>query len=146
VKGYHRLGIEHRISYRLGAKPKFELTPDQIPDSDCSGWVRYLLYHGTGHTLTLPEGSVDQREWCEAAGLHRAASYELAAQVGGANRLFICFIVPESTAEGIGHVFLLSDGETIECHFGRGVDSRSWITPILKNLTSVVYELPLSPA
>lgn len=150
---YHQLGEEAGIDYSLGAKPAFEKTPDQIRVSDCSGWSRYLLYHATDHALVLPEGSAEQHEWCDSKGLHKV-TYANAVQYGSPSRLFICFIVPETQPDGIGHVWMLhGQGEqarTVECYGGHGVGSRVYNASIDRGRTNLeaacgaCYEWPLA--
>ena len=135
-------GAVHGIRYQWGAKPALDATTDQIDESDCSGWVRYLF--GRQGITTLPEGSQQQMDYFKAAGLPETSDY---AAVGGspAGELFICFAL-DLSAQGShpGHVWGCENGETLECHGGAGVDSRPWNTGVLRRIFHVAYRLPVA--
>ena len=123
-----------RVKYKLGAKPALGSDSSMCSLSDCSGWVRWALDRAG---LALPDGSATQHEWC-AAHL-REVSYKDAATLADPSRLFIAFIVP---GKGIGHVWLLNAGASLECRGHTGVSSRPWNNPTLLNAVSACYELP----
>lgn len=156
----------HGVRYGLGAKadaknwnPQSDGTLNtpvsNIQYLDCSGFVRYALYHASGQQLKLPDGSQVQRAWCEQNGLHQVARYADAAAYMTEKRLFICFIKPFTNGCGeTGHVWLLShydDGNngtmagTLESHGGGGVDSRPWNYRTLVQEVYSAYELPTAP-
>lgn len=142
------------IGYGLGAKaPKMSFPPDRIEKIDCSGFVRWALFHATGGALLLPDGSQNQREWCEwkerNGHMRKTSSYENAARYMTDSRLFICFIKPGVNGCGnVGHVWLLCNADnengadTIESCGGRGVTSRRWDTLVLRRQVYSVFELP----
>lgn len=123
-----------RVKYKLGAKPALGSESCAFALSDCSGWVRWTLDHAG---LAFPDGSAAQHEWC-AAHL-REVPYKDAATLADPSRLFIAFIAP---GKGIGHVWLLNAGASLECRGHAGVSSRPWNNPTLLNAVSACYELP----
>jgi hypothetical protein len=125
-----------------------------IDHLDCSGFIRYALYRASNHALSLPDGSQQQRQWCEArshdSGLHQVVDYADTNAYLTPERLFIAFIKPYTNGCGeIGHVWLLSQldddaaEETMECYGGHGVGSRPWNSSILKREVFSIYELPV---
>ena len=122
-----------RVHYKLGAKPSLGCDSSRFFLADCSGWVRWALDRAG---LTLPDGSATQHDWC-AAHL-REVSYKEAATQADASRLFIAFIAP---GNGIGHVWLLNCGASLECRGHAGVSSRPWNNPTLLDAVSACYEL-----
>ena len=126
-----------RVKYKLGAKPALGSDSTTFVLSDCSGFVRWALDRAS---LTLPDGSATQHEWC-AAHLPEVR-YKDAGTSANPARLFIAFIAP---GKGIGHVWLLYEGKSLECSGHRGVNSRPWDTPVLARNVSACYELPTTP-
>jgi hypothetical protein len=151
ILAYHQLGMTAGIGYLLGAKPAMDKVPAQIKVSDCSGWSRYLVYHASQHQLLLPEGSVQQHEWADRNGLH-PVSFADAVKYGSVSRLFLCFIVPETQPDKIGHVYMLhgcgEKARTMECYGGHGVGSRKYNASIdggrtdLERACGACYEWP----
>jgi hypothetical protein len=123
-----------RVKYRLGAKPALGSDSSTFTLSDCSGWARWALDKSG---LRLPDGSATQHEWC--AGHLREVHYKEAATLADPSRLFIAFIAPGS---GIGHVWLLHSGASLECRGHTGVSSRPWNSPTLSNAVCACYEIP----
>ena len=146
ILAYHQLGINAGVSYELGAKPAFDAEPSAIRSSDCSGWSRYLIYHGSNHALALPEESWQQHEWCEDQGLQKV-NYVAVGAIS--SRLLACFIDPATSPGGIGHVFLSHGGQTIECYGGHGAGRRAWNASIesgrttLADACSACFVLPI---
>ena len=124
-----------RVKYKLGAKPALGSEAATFALSDCSGFVRWALDHAG---LTLPDGSATQHEWC-AAHL-REVHYKEAGALTDPSRLFIAFIAP---GHGIGHVWLLNAGASLECRGHKGVSSRPWNNPVLLNAVCACYEIPI---
>jgi hypothetical protein len=129
------------IRYKFGEKIRDLSTyPPQAHLCDCSGAVRYLVYQATEGLLKLPDGSVNQREWCEWVQLHRLKKYS-DVQYADGSRLFICFIKPTNLLAG--HVWLVQGGVTVECHgHTKGFDRRAWNTLVLRLRCDAAYELP----
>lgn len=137
------------VKYGLGAKaPHLDIDPGKIKKIDCSGFVRYAIYQATGGQLKIPDGSQNQRAWCDDQGLHRLAQYKDVLYVNE-KRIFLAFIRPGHNGCGpVGHVWFITslDGDnvpdTMESHGGVGVDSRPWNYPVLRKQVYSCYELP----
>lgn len=148
--------LERRgVQYGLGAKaPKLTCPPSAIKKIDCSGAVRYLLFQATDGALVLPDGSQNQRAWCEAKareGDLRKVNYEDAANYITDTRLFIAFIKPFVNGCGeVGHVWLLTNydnapgADTLESYGGVGIGSRPWNSRTLRREVFSCYELPVA--
>lgn len=139
------------IGYFLGGKADdggrpLDAWPPRYSHIDCSGWVRAALAFATQGALVIPDGSVNQREWCEGHGLKRS---NYAALLRRDFVIRIAFIRATRT-EHIGHVYLCYNGRTWESYGGHGPGSRSVLVHVLKALTSDVFVLtapfPNSPA
>lgn len=149
VEIYRNMKANH-VSYDLGGKaPKLDMDSHGIEDIDCSGFVRFCIYRATDPHMTIPDGSWMQREWCEAANLHKLSNYRDVCQADP-SRLFIAFIPPKSGKAG--HVWFVtkalsknatSQPMTMESHGGVGVNSRPWNTSVLLRNCDAVYELPV---
>jgi hypothetical protein len=128
------------IKYHLGSKPALTAKPEDITQSDCSGFVRYLMYNATGGSLDIGGGGGTwwENKWCQDQHLEEVA-YADAANIDG--RLRIAFI--HGGKGKIGHVWLIYCGQTIECHGGKGADRRPWDTAVLKNGVDVCYNLAI---
>ena len=125
------------IKYHLGAKPSLTAKPEDITKSDCSGFVRYLMYKvSSGYINFGGGGTWWQNKWCEDEQL-QVVEYATAANNDGCLR--IAFI--KGGGGNIGHVWLILGGRTIECHGGVGADRRDWDTQVLKNGVDVCYKL-----
>jgi len=126
------------IKYKLGAKPALKTTPEAITKSDCSGFVRYLMYNATDGAAEIGTGGGTwwQNKWCEDQMLEEV-DYSTAANNDGILR--IAFI--HGSKKKVGHVWLILGGQTIESHGGVGADRRSWDTPKLKAGVDVCYKL-----
>ena len=136
------------IKYRLGGKaPSLNSSPPALESGiDCSGIVRLLLFQSTDGALKIPDGSWNQKDWCqenlEKVPYSRALSPEQ-------NELFIAFITPRVNGAGkIGHVWLIAQrdgdkmGETMESYGGHGIGSRNANTGVLTRLVSACYRIP----
>ncbi len=61
--------LDWSVKYRFGAKfaePKRLQPPERYVD--CSGYIRWLVYHGSGRIFMLVDGSVNQRQMLEMEG------------------------------------------------------------------------------
>ena len=114
------------MGYKLGAKAddrklnpraggRLGAGPETLEYLDCSGAIRYLVFQATRGALVLPDGSQNQRAWCEERAshgqLHRVAKYPDVARYMTARRLFLAFIKPWTNGCGaVGHVWLVAGG------------------------------------
>jgi hypothetical protein len=129
-----------QVKYLFGAKPPLNGTPSKdFTKSDCSGFVRWLLYQASKGGIKIPSGSWYQREWCEDHRLKKTADgYAVGAALSD-GRIRIAFF---SEKQGrAGHVWLIINGKTIECYGGKGAGSRAWNTPVLLKNVEVCYVL-----
>lgn len=130
--------LDH-VAYGYGDKPKLTADPTTITAGDCSWYSRYMLYNSAGG-LIIPDGSIDQREWCQI----NLPEVPYTASPGA---LTIAFMTPGKNGTGdIGHVWFVKDGRTYECHGGEGVDSRYWDNDILKTHVYKSFNFPLVQA
>ena len=131
------LHMEGRVKYGWGIKASsLECDSHDIVALDCSGWSRYVIARATEQKWLLPDGSVNQHEACDQAGLVKV-EYHLG---NGDGKLYICFMAP--AGKRAGHVFFEKDSFTYECCGSLGVGSRSWLTPVLAQNCCAAYELP----
>jgi hypothetical protein len=130
------------VKYQFGAKPPFLSAPlDALRVLDCSAYARIQLFHATSGALVIPDGSVNQREWCEKEGLHQLKKYsDVQYAITDKSRLFICFVKP--FAGVAGHVWFVRGGRTYESRGGAGVSSRGWNLTFAKLRNAVAFELP----
>lgn len=140
--------VARRISYRLGGKaPTLNAAPGQLASGiDCSGEARLLLHQASGGLLTLPDGSWNQRAWCEGHLKEVPYSQTLHADEG---ELFIAFITPNTSGAGrVGHVWLVQGrgaahlATTMESYGGHGIGSRPANTPVLIRQVHKCFRLP----
>ena len=127
------------VKYRLGAKPALSVKPGYsgFKVSDCSGWVRWFLYATTPQDakLLLLPGSWHQQEWCKKN--LELCPYSDCGKLDGVIR--IAFINPAGKVPG--HVWLVSNGLTIESYGGRGVGRRAWNERVLLGGVNACYVL-----
>lgn len=136
--------ITHRMMllgmhYGLGSKIPLSTPVEKCRNKriDCSGMVRYLVYHSTDGPAIIPDGSYNQKDWVSART--DRVDYDVVGE--DLNSLFIAFISPSSTHR-IGHVWICRSGWTYESHGGVGPNSRRWDTRILVSEVSACYVLP----
>lgn len=135
---YLRACEERGVRYALGAKAaRLQAWPPDYDHIDCSGWVRAALAWASAGRLIIPDGSVNQREWCETHGLKRSAYGSLTLED---EIVRIAFIRP-GVVHRVGHVYLAFDGRTMESWGGRGPGSRSPLTHVLHAFTTDVFVL-----
>lgn len=129
--------MDGHVSYKFGAKPLLTKDPADVKEADCSGFVRYLLYHASDKRIKIPAGSWHQEEWCKNSGLESVA-YSTAALNDGCLR--IAFL-PKKNGNP-RHVWLILNGQTIESH-GRttGPNRRPWDLPKLKDNAHACFKL-----
>lgn len=132
----------HGVTYSLGAKANpLSQQAGSIAALDCSGFVRWALYHAsllwkTGMPLVIPDGSVQQHDWCDA---QRMESCPIAEGKQSDGILRIAFLSPKDGG-GVGHVMLIQDGFTLESHGHKGPDRRRWLSQTFMSKCTV-YKL-----
>jgi hypothetical protein len=114
-----------RVTYGLGAKVPFHGAVPGVDFTkvDCSGFVREAIWRATNPHFPFPDGSVVQHDWVRNKGFQQVTVAD-----GGLNdnHVRIAFLRPQDVPSRIGHVVLLSGGQTLESHGGVGPDSRPW--------------------
>jgi cell wall-associated NlpC family hydrolase len=131
--------VQGRVKYVFGAKARPLCGgPEALSGGvDCSGYVRWLMFHCSGVGYTFPDGSTLQADWCRKQGF-KQTSYRLN---GGwkDGRLRLCAYRPKG--KRAGHIWLCLDGRTIESAGGKGPTRRSWLTPVLYSRCETCYVL-----
>ncbi len=129
--------MDGHVSYKFGAKPLLTKETSEIKEADCSGFVRYLLYHASDKRVKIPAGSWTQEDWCKKQGLP-AVDYSTAALSDGWLR--IAFL-PKKNGNP-RHVWFVLNGQTIESHgHTKGPDRRPWDLPKLKDNAHACFKL-----
>jgi len=127
-----------KVTYDLGAKPRLGTLPGSgFTKSDCSGFVRWLLYAATGGAIKLLPGSWHQQEWCKSQNFKKTDYLQHAGLQD--HRLRVAFINAKNGK--VGHVWLILDGYTLESHGGKGANRRKWNTDVLINNVDACYVL-----
>ncbi len=126
------------VDYDLGSKPRLGSLPGAgFRKADCSGFVRWLIYAASlGKAKITAGGSVIQRQWCQQQGF-KLTDYKHCALKD--NRLRIAFMNPGGGEHG--HVWLIINGQTIECYYGHGAGRREWDTSVLKKNVDYCFVL-----
>ena len=138
LRQYLSVCMARGIGYKLGAKADdLAGEPPDYDCIDCSGWVRAAVAVASHGQTILPDGSVNQNDWCAAQGLKRSTFAACRLQDGLTR---IAFIRP-SLNHAIGHVYLARNGRTLESWGGHGPGSRLVTTHVLSAETTDVYVL-----
>lgn len=138
LRRYLAVCMARGIGYKLGAKADDPASPAPDYDHiDCSGWVRAAVAAATEGRTLMPDGSVNQNDWCAASGLKRST---FAACRLGDGLTRIGFIRP-SAKHSVGHVYLARNGRTLESWGGHGPGTRAVTTHVLSAETTDVYVL-----
>jgi hypothetical protein len=125
------------VKYEMGAKPHLGSLPcADFTTSDCSGFVRWLIYAATDGKVTMPLGSWTQRKWCQEQGFKQTCYANCGLMD---SRLRIAFMDPECSEAG--HVWLIINGQTIECYGGHGAGRRPWNTNVLRKNVDYCFVL-----
>lgn len=138
LRQYLSICMARGIGYKLGAKADdLAGEPPDYDCIDCSGWVRAAVAVASNGQTILPDGSVNQNDWCSGQGLKRSTFAACRLQDGLTR---IAFIRP-SLSHAIGHVYLARNGRTLESWGGHGPGSRLVTTHVLSAETTDVYVL-----
>lgn len=131
--------LDH-VKYGLGAKAvPLKKPATQIARIDCSGYVRYQIYHSADNFM-FPDGSWIQRAECEKLGLERVGYSEAASDKSG---LFLAFYTAGVNGVGkVGHVLFLHGGRTYESYSGAGVASLPASNPWRREHVHKVFAYP----
>lgn len=121
LQTYAHLMMRRGVGYKMGAKARtLSVPPTAIYRIDCSGFFRWIVYNSTAPRLLIPDGSWNQRAWCE----DRLPRVDYRRVYDDPGKLYAAFMNP---LPGVaGHVWWVNDRETFESHGGIGVDSRPW--------------------
>lgn len=133
----HRAAKQYGVPYVLGAKPPLV---DSVPSrgSDCSGYVRWLVWKATDHRLVLMEGSDGQAQYGEET-LQKVQYVELARNAHTL-QCFLCHMRPPR--EGFGHIWIVCHGKAYQCSYGAGVNDKDFDAPSLVNRYDDVWNWP----
>ena len=138
LRQYLSVCMARGIGYKLGAKADdLAGEPPDYDHIDCSGWVRAAVAVASHGQTILPDGSVNQNDWCAGQGLKRSTFAACRLQDGLTR---IAFIRP-SLKHAIGHVYLARNGRTLESWGGHGLGSRLVSTHILSAETTDAFVL-----
>lgn len=135
------LMMKLNIKYDLGAKAKFTTPIEKIKFIDCSGFIRWNIYHATENHIQIPDGSWIQRDWLlkqssiPGSVIHRVNDYDTVNK--DSDKLYIATMNP--MGKKAGHIWFVNDGFTMESWGGSGPDERLWNTPILRREVDFVF-------
>lgn len=113
-----------RVRYGYGKK----IRPGEVPGRDftavdCSGLVRELVRRSTNLGTRFPDGSVVQHEWVRSRHFRPVDRDDAMSRD---DEVRIAFLSPRDSTNGIGHVALVHNGQTLESHGGVGPNRRPW--------------------
>lgn len=135
------------ISYELGAKaPSLDCDSNAIDKIDCSGYVRWAVHRITEGIVTMPDGSWNQRVWCQNQDFN-VCDYSDCGNKDDILRIaFLDPTVKNGKVVKAGHVWLVVNRSTIESRGGVGPSRRPWNNKTLFNNVDFCFELtkPLS--
>jgi len=95
---------------------------------DCSGFVRTLLdYASDGATAPMPDGSWQEDSWFAKTGF-KPTEYATCALSDGHLRVAIHHPGGRG-GDPVGHIWLATNGHTIESYGGHGPGERPWNHP-----------------
>lgn len=126
-----------RIKYGLGAKASpLTINPSKIKKIDCSGYVQYLLYKVSSGSIRIKAGSWHQNEYFKTQRFEKIDYETEAARSDGILRLGYFY---GGGGGGIGHIWFVLNGQTIESSGGKGPNRRAWNTAVLKRKVEQCY-------
>ena len=129
--------LDGHVKYGLGKKASpLTIEPAKIKRIDCSGFVQYLLYTVTRGTVKIKAGSWHQNKYFEDNRFEQVEYQTAAAKKDNVLRLGYFF---GGGGGGIGHIWFVLNGETIESHGSKGANRRPWSTSVLTNKVERCY-------
>ncbi len=119
------LGVKYGFGSKFG-----DITMWTPPEKrvDCSGFIRWGIYHASGGTVTAPDGSWNQKEWCIKEGFQRV-HYD-AARTDRRGFVYLAGYSPKKWRAG--HIWFCRNGISWESHGGKGIAVRNASTLVLR--------------
>lgn len=137
--------IRYEMRGMVGKARPLTKSVSDIRQLDCSGFVEYVIYHGTTDNVNLPSGSVTQRSKIASDASHTVADYLKEAELRDdivrigfrdtiAKRDETGAVMRDSAGHSlkdqVGHVWLVINGSTYESTSkggrGKGPKSLKW--------------------
>ncbi len=117
------LCVSAHVRYLMGGKAHdLMAVPLDVSEIDCSGFMRWLLYHATRGALLMPDGSCNEGEDLSQLGFKPTDPQNCALADG---HVRVCIHIADDK-DDTGHIWLVLNGITYESHGGVGVSSRAW--------------------
>ena len=132
--------IKDKVGYKLGAKARAGAKVGTFDQIDCSGFIRWFLPLLCDEHIDVPDGSQNQRAWCERQGFKATDYCANARWCDG--RLRIAFLSQKPGKAWPRHVWLVygKPGEeramTMESYGGHGVGRRWWNNQAFKKVAA----------
>ncbi len=137
--------IRYEMRGMVGKVRPLSKSVSDIQQLDCSGFVEYVIYHGTTDNVNLPSGSVTQRSKIASDASHTVATYAKDAELrDDIVRIGFRKTIVKRDEDGdivrnasgnavkdqVGHVWLVINGRTYESTSkggrGKGPKSLKW--------------------
>jgi hypothetical protein len=128
--------MDGHVKYSYGAKAALDKEPSDVTALDCSGFSRYLLYKASNTAIVLPNGSANQKVYCDNQKLTKV-EYSTCGEKDGWLR--IGFLAKNGSVPG--HVWLILDSLTLESCGDKGPTRRPWDQGVLKKNIWACYKL-----
>lgn len=113
--------IRYEMNGLVGKARPLTQSVSQLSQLDCSGFVEYVIYHGTTDNVNLPSGSVTQRTRISRDASHTPADYLKHAELrDDIVRIGFRRTISRLNEDGerektqVGHVWLVINGKTYE--------------------------------
>ena len=113
--------IRYEMNGLVGKARPLSQPVSSLSQLDCSGFVEYVIYHGTTDNVNLPSGSVTQRTRIARDASHTPAEYLKHAELrDDVVRIGFRRTISRRNEDGVrvktqvGHVWLVINGKTYE--------------------------------
>ena len=117
------LCVAAHVRYLMGGKAHdLDIVPLDTGEIDCSGFMRWLLYHATRGALLMPDGSCNEGDDLAALGFKPTDPQNCALADG---HVRVCIHIADEK-DDTGHIWLAYLSRTMESHGGVGVSARDW--------------------